>query len=201
MNLLTTLASINKIPALKNAFLFVCLSQAIFQGAYSTLVSYLPIHQFNLGLKGVGFFQISASIGIIAGFLFVWFMPRAQDRISYSVGIFALGIIALLACGISSKASTAILWFFILNLTYESVWLHMSSEFFKLSPLELTAQFNFTLSTSAAFLMSILTLGYAVAINYLSLAKGISTVLILSLFIAIFIKCFSQKQRLLEEKI
>ena len=72
-DLITTIKTIFIRPKIRTHFILVCLSQAIFQGAYCSLISVLPILRFDLGSSGVGMFQVATSIGIILGFIVNWY--------------------------------------------------------------------------------------------------------------------------------
>jgi MFS family permease len=174
---LSILRSIHRIPTLRTLFLLVCFSQALFQGAYSTLVSFLPIRQFQLGFQGVGSFQLATSLGIIAGFLLVYLFPHLLDERNLRAPLKAffasgIGILALFACVSVLDPYLSLFFFFVLNCAYECIWLHSSSEFFRASPKAATARYSFTLSSCAGFLMSISTLSYAAAIQKSNLLSG-----------------------------
>lgn len=172
-----TLSEIFNMPAVRSSFLVVCFSQALFQGAYSALVSVLPIQRFGLGLSGVGSFQIAASIGITGGFLANWLLPKALTEKSTvfparAIGLALFGIANLMFSVLSPIVSTSIMAFCLLNLCYECIWLHHNSEFFRASPKASAARYQFTLSACAAFLMALSTLGFAAAVEYTDIATG-----------------------------
>lgn len=177
-----TLGMIFAMPAVRTSFLAVCFSQAIFQGAYSALVSYLPIKVFQIGVGGVGSFQLAASVGIIGGFLINWLAASLLVEREPLVPVRAIslsGVAAafLVAC-VAAPLSASLFSFFGLNLLYECVWLHHNSEFFRASPKHHAARYQFTLSSSAAFLMSITTLAYSAAVQYIGPVSGTLTVLL-----------------------
>jgi dipeptide/tripeptide permease len=187
--LLDTLSTIFAMPAVRTSFLIVCLSQAIFQGAYSALVSYLPISVFQLGVGGVGAFQLAASIGITAGFLVNWLGSSllTERRPTFPIRSLALAsaaIVFLLICVASPLVPLSLLGFLGLNFAYECVWLHHSSEFFRATPKNDAARYQFTSSSCAAFLMSLATLAYSAAVQYLGPVSGTVTVLIAGALIA-----------------
>jgi hypothetical protein len=80
-----------------------------------------------------------------------------------------------LATKIPLKAS--VLSFFIMNFAYECIWLFHSAEFFKQSPQSSAARYQFTLSSSAAFIMALTTLAYAWALDQFGLNAGVTLVL------------------------
>lgn len=159
-SLMQTLTSIFSTPNIRISFLFVCFSQTLFQGAYSTLVTYLPIIHFNLGVKGAGLFQLAASFGIILGFIINWIWPNSLKEKSdllpnktFLISIFASG--SLLLSVFTSVPILSLVAFTFLNFLYEYIWLHHSAEFFRVSPKNNAASYQFALSSCAAFLMSI----------------------------------------------
>ncbi|MBI4371047.1 MAG: MFS transporter [Elusimicrobia bacterium] len=177
-----TLDAIFAIPVVRTSFLAVCLSQAVFQGAYSAFVSYLPISVFKVGVGGVGSFQLAASIGIIGGFLINWLAAGILAEIDPQVPRKALWIsglaAAFLICAVSIPAVRVSLGsFLLLNLAYECVWLHHNSEFFRASPKRHAARYQFILSSCAAFLMSAMTLAYSAAVQWLGPSSGTLSVL------------------------
>ena len=196
--LVETLTTIFSLPALRTSFLVVCLSQAIFQGAYSVLVSYLPIKHFNVGASGLGWFQIAASIGITVGFLVNWFAPKfLSERVTnfpfraMVASFFAM--CALVLCVNASSVISSLIPFLVLNLAYECIWLHHNSEFFRGSPIHHAARYQFTLAAVAAFVMAITTLAYSFAIESLGLFQGVLLIMITSVIIAA--ACFSLSAR------
>lgn len=185
-HLVETLKYIFMMPNVRVLFLFVCFSQAIFQGAYSSLVSLLPIQYLGLGVGGTGYFQIAASIGIIGGFLINWYYPKVfmERGGTFPKRTLAAAVLGVLLIFISVKLSTpllSMLSFFGFNLAYECIWLHNNSEFFRASPKSSVARYQFTISASAAFLMSTMTLGYSALIQYLGITTGVVIALILGI--------------------
>jgi len=181
-HLLETLSTIFKMPLVKRSFLIVCFSQALFQGAYSALVSYLPIEHFKTGFHGVGRFQIAASIGITGGFLINWLWAKFLDEKDQGFPIRALVIFSFALASLMTAISTdslmlSLISFLGLNFFYECVWLHHTSEFFRASPKSSAARYQFTISACAAFLMSSYTLAYSASIEYLGLISGTLVVL------------------------
>lgn len=201
-SLSSTLWCILQMPVVRTSFLLVCFSQAMFQGAYSALVSYLPMKHFELGVGGVGLFQVAASVGIIGGFLVNWLLPsfltesKAQFPIR-AVAASALAGLSILACAGTSFLPVGVAGFLILNLAYECVWLHHSSEFFRASPKASAARYQFTLSACAAFLMAVATLGYSAAVQYLGLWNGVALVLTVGVVLSAFISLASTRRRAL----
>lgn len=194
-----TLFEIFSSPALRASFLVVCISQAIFQGAYSSLVSLLPVRVYEIGAEGIGFFQIAASLGIIGGFLVNWFAPkffsgtsgRASKKTFLVVGF---GVVSLTMCAVSSFVLFSLIQFLLFNLAYESVWLHHNSDFFSKTPVEKVATYQFTLASTAAFAMSLFTLGYSALAETLGATQG--TILMLFIGIALSTVALSWKNRL-----
>ncbi len=201
-SLVSTLWCILQMPVVRTSFLLVCFTQALFQGAYSALVSYLPMKHFELGVGGVGLFQIAASVGIIGGFLVNWLLPSVLTELKAQFPIkailaSALAGISVLFCAGTSVLPVGVSGFLVLNLAYECVWLHHSSEFFRASPKSAAARYQFTLSACAAFLMSVATLGYSAAIQYLGLWTGTALVLALGVLLSASISLLSSRRRLL----
>ena len=165
------------------------ISQAIFQGAYTALVSYLPISHFRIGTEGTGYFQLAAFIGITLGFILVWALPHLlkdnRKGIPYrglfvgSIGLFALSVVIT-----TTSVYQAIVMFCLINIAYESIWLHYFAEFFHVSPKQFIGQYSFVLGASSAFVMSICVMGYAVAIDIFGLPFGV--LIFLTIFLAIF---------------
>lgn len=177
-----TLRMIFAMPVVRISFLAVCLSQALFQGAYSALVSYLPIKVFAIGIGGVGLFQLAASLGIIGGFVINWVAADTLSEKDAEVPAKALALSGLataflIACVGAAGVPTSLACFFGMNLAYECVWLHHNSEFFRASPKSHAARYQFTLAASAAFLMSATTLAYSAAVQSLGPAAGTVSVL------------------------
>lgn len=182
VSLQETLRTIFAMPIVRVSFLAVCLSQGLFQGAYSALVSYLPIKVFGLGVGGVGYFQLAASLGIIGGFLINWLaadalVEKTPELPAKALILSAAATAFLIACVCSSAVSASLACFFGLNLAYECVWLHHNSEFFRASPKSHAARYQFTLSACAAFLMSATTLAYSAAVQ--CLGPGVGTISVL----------------------
>jgi hypothetical protein len=143
---------------------------------------------YQVGYSGVGAFQLAASIGITGGFLINWFAPQLFSEPTTrfprrALGTSLIAVLALLACAFSATVSYGLFSFFVLNFTYECVWLHHNSEFFRASPKHHAARYQFTLSSCAAFLMSLLTLSYSAAVEFLGASTGICLVLGTSLIV------------------
>jgi hypothetical protein len=164
VRLLGTLREIWSLPPIRAAFVAVCLSQALFQGAYSVLVSYLPMGKLHMGLQGIGNFQLAASVGITLGFLVVWALPNFLTRgvrtARFGI-ILGSGLVGLLLCIISKSTLPSLASFFLFNAAYECIWLFYSAEFFQKSPSNVLARYQFTLTASASFLMALSTVGYS----------------------------------------
>ena len=193
-----TLSTIFQMPAVRTSFLIVCLSQALFQGAYSALVSYLPIQLFKIGLGGVGSFQVAASIGITGGFVVNWLRGALLSEKKPTLPIRAMGlaaaaIFALLLSVMTTSLPISLGGFLVLNLAYECVWLHHSSEFFRAAPKSDAARYQFTLSACAAFLMSASTLAYSAGIQYFGTTIGVSVVLALGVVISLIVPFVAQR--------
>lgn len=189
-NIAATIAEIVSNPVLKSSFIAVCFSQAIFQGAYSILVSYLPLRHYGMGISGTGFFQVAASVGIIGGFLVNWRLPNVLRANGGSplrlISCTVAGIISLFLTT-QTEFRLGVGSFFVLNLAYETIWLFHSSEFFASSPAQNAARYQFTLASVASFLMALTTLGYAAAIDQLGAQGGVLVTLftVLLLWLAI----------------
>ncbi len=183
-----TIAEIVSNPILKSSFIAVCFSQAIFQGAYSILVSYLPLRHYSMGLSGTGVFQVAASVGIIGGFLVNWRLPRVLKGSPLRLIVCTVAGIVGLFLTTQTDLRLGVASFFVLNLAYETIWLFHSSEFFANSPAQHAARYQFTLASVASFLMALTTLGYAATIDQLGAQGGVlvtlSTVLLLWLAVS-----------------
>ncbi len=197
--LFVTVSGILSNPMLKASFIAVCFSQSIFQGAYSILVSYLPMRHFSLGLSGTGIFQVAASAGIIGGFVVNWRFPnflRGSGGLPWRlvtcsvIGIFALLLTTQTGLGIGVAS------FFVLNLSYECIWLFFSSEFFAHSPMQDAARYQFTLSSLTSFLMASFTLAYAAMIDHIGVQSGVAVTLTMGIivWIAVSSSNFDRKQ-------
>jgi hypothetical protein len=177
-----TIGEILSNPTIQNHFLAVCLSQAIFQGAYSALVSFLPIVIFKLGASGIGYFQLAASLGITGGFLVVWLLPNlfAENRGQFPlrfVLLLSAGFIALFSCVSVTGSSSSLLSFTLFNLSYECIWLFNNSEFFRKSPPESIGRYQFTLASFASLVMAIFTLGYSFLLDSMLPQLAVASVL------------------------
>lgn len=126
------------------------------------MVSYLPMHRFNLGISGTGFFQLAASAGIIGGFIVVW-KVTALKRVSALIVGFAATLGFLEA--MSPSIPQSILGFCLMNLLFECIWLRASTDFFVKCPREKIGQFQFTMQTFAAVLMAGATFLYAIILE------------------------------------
>lgn len=179
-NTLTSLREILRQPALSPYFISVCLSQAVFQGAYTILVSYLPGSRFQLGIRGLGPFQIAASLGIIVGFLVLWRAPDmfAKRRHARPAALLTVvGVAGLIICVAVHNLPSSIFSFFLFNAAFECIWLHNVSEFVQHSPQNTLARYQFVMSSSASCLMAIFALFYAVLIELLGLQTGVVIVM------------------------
>ncbi len=161
-------------PLLRPAAVSVAFSQALFQGAYSVLVTYLPVHQLGLGLSGVGFFQLAATLGILAGFVVNWKSKRlvSTELLANTAGV------ALLSLAQISSLPAALVSFWVLNFAYECVWLNKSSEFFQAMPENESASLQFALNSGASFLMAIFTLLYAFGIEAWGIGSALPAIAI-----------------------
>lgn len=181
-----TIATIKDIlgqTELAPCFIAVCISQAVFQGAYSVLVSYLPINLFQLGVRGLGAFQVAASLGIITGFLILWLIPGifAKNKENQPVAMLitlSVGVLTVLACANVQKLHLSLFFFFVMNTAYECIWLYNSSEFFRKSNPAIIGRYQFVLTASASCTMAIFTLCYAGLIEIFDLRTGIATSLL-----------------------
>jgi hypothetical protein len=166
-----TLREIITRPIVLQAFIMVAASQAVFQGAYTTLISYLPLSHFQLGSAGVTSFQLAASLGIIGGFIIIWLFESLfkEARLllpwrSISACLLATG--CLFGIAFVHMKNYALLYFFGLNLIYECVWLYNQTEYFKSIPTHLIGRLQFILNAVASFLMSLFALFYAWMIEH-----------------------------------
>lgn len=177
-----TMQQILSTKDLRESFLSVCLSQALFQGAYQVLVTYLPMTKLGLGLGGIGPFQLAASLGIIGGFIVNWKKPELLSEKSSRlpirlIGAVSLAILALIICSRDVPFSTSLTAFFALNLFFECTWLYHSAAFFRSSPKESLGRYQFALTAIASFSTALFTLVYAVAIEQFGLEIGILSTL------------------------
>ncbi|MCX6124801.1 MAG: hypothetical protein NTV34_08635 [Proteobacteria bacterium] len=120
---------------------------------------------------------MAASVGIVGGFVVNWRYPnflRGSGGLPWRlvtcsvIGIFALLLTTQANLGISVTS------FFILNLSYECIWLFYSSEFFAHSPMQNAARYQFTLSSLGSFLMASFTLAYAAMIDHMGVHSGVA---------------------------
>lgn len=198
-SILESLREILATSTISNYFISVCMSQAIFQGAYSVLVSYFPIKKFQIGLAGIGPFQLAASLGIIAGFLIIWLLPNllldnGNKRLSRLAAAIAIGSVSLIVSALTPAYFAVLLLFFVLHFAYECIWLSSSSEFFHLSPQSAIGRYQFTLTSIASCLMAATTLAYSVTIELFGLAIGVGVVLLAGLFFWATIATLRTKQ-------
>lgn len=184
-----TLASLREIlgcPELARHFVNVCMAQCVFQGAYSVLVSYLPVVRFRLGVSGVGVFQLAASFGIIAGFVALWLRPDAfggEGRARRPAAMLCVGAAGLLACASAPALGASLFSFFLFNAAFECVWLHNASEFIRLCPQGKTARYQFVLTASASCSMATFILSYAASIELFGLRAGAAAVMAVGLLV------------------
>ena len=193
----STYFSIFQTKSLRMNFIFVCFSQALFQGAYSVLISYLPLSLFKLGMRGVGIFQLAASMGIILGFLILWALPEIlkspQSKYFFKIigaNIVAIGVLFL--CLSSENLTRSVSLFFCLNILYELIWLHSSAEFFRASPLQATARFNFTLNSTAALSMALSTMSFAFCIQNFTIVTAFACTLLQNLIFMWLLFCLAK---------
>lgn len=183
---LNSLREIFSVPSLSSHFTAVCLSQSIFQGAYSVLVYYLPLNRFQLGFRGLGLFQIAASLGITLGFLILWLAPKlmAQHRSGISITFvtaLGIGLLNVLLSVNTPSVYSSVVYFFLFNTAYECIWLCSSSEFVQLSPQDTIARFQFLLTACASCSMAGFTLFYAILIQLVGLQPGVVIMLLVGL--------------------
>ena len=187
-------------PELRFSFALVIVSQAIFQGAYAVLVTYLPMQQFGLGLGGIGSFQVSASIGITIGFVLNWLYPEifSSKGNSRSKMIWTVASMATMALILSAKTASpklALLSFCAMNISYEVIWLYFSADFFRQSTPEEVASNQFVLTAVASFFMAVMTLTYSVAIQEFGGVHGLIWVLAIVGAVRVVGKVFSLSKR------
>lgn len=159
-------------------FLTVVFSQALFQGAYTVLVTALPMTSLGMGISGVGAFQLAASFGIISGFLILWRFPKflsRDDRAGSFLrwGVKGIAVLGLVVSCTGHSIVAALIGFFLLNFGYEIIWLHSSADFFRLCPGQHTARYQFALTATGAFLMSSFTLVYSCLVGELRMPLGV----------------------------
>lgn len=180
INIISTVSEILRTQELRSNFLAVCLSQAVFQGAYTVLVSYLPIHTFKMGVGGIGPFQLAASVGITLGFGIVSLWPQIfqshEGRWPFRM-VLILGIASVIQCVTADLIPTSLLMFFSMNFAFECIWLFNQSEFFRKSPAKSIGRFQFTLTSSASFLMASFTLFYSALIQWYGVQIGVLSTL------------------------
>jgi hypothetical protein len=138
------------------------LSVAVFQGAYCILINYLPL-AFATGRSGIGWFQLAASLGILAGFALnripgiFTLLKTGRTRTFFSIG----GVLALFAVCASPALSLSIFAFFFVHFLFESVWLAAAAELVALSPSERVGEYQFIATSTATLLMSVWALVFA----------------------------------------
>jgi hypothetical protein len=197
---LTSLREILKLPTLSPHFTSVCLSQSIFQGAYSVLVYSLPINRFQLGIQGIGPFQIAASLGISIGFVVLWLFPNilAKKKQTRSVALLAtlgVGALSLIVCIAIPSIPSSLFSFFLFNAAYECIWLYNVSEFVQRSPQNTLGRYQFVMTSSASCLMAIFTLSYAILIELSGLRFGVTIILLGGLLIWGYVSSLSALQK------
>lgn len=185
---LRSLREIFRIRILSAQFAAVCFSQSIFQGAYSVLVYYLPLDRFQLGLQGLGAFQIAASLGIIGGFLIVWRAPTAlaqqqRGKTITLITFLGVGIVGILVSISTTALFPSLLCFSLFNCAYECIWLHNSSEFVQLSPQTTVARYQLVMTACASCAMAGFTFFYAGLIQLLGVQTGVLVVLLAGLIV------------------
>jgi hypothetical protein len=199
-NTITSVREILSWPALSPYFISVCLSQSVFQGAYTILVSYLPGNRFQLGIRGLGPFQVAASLGIIVGFFALGLFLNSSAKKSPAppvVLLTALGVVSLLTCVAVPNLPSSLFSFFLFNAAYECIWLHSVSEFVKHSPQRTLARYQFVMSSSASCSMAIFSLSYAVSIELVGLQTGVTVVMSTGLFLW----CYASRRNALRRQL
>lgn len=193
--ILAVLSAIFSDDGLRKPFLIVCISQAVFQGAYSVLVTYLPVSQHFLGQSGVGYFQLATSVGIILGFIVLWRRPMLYQAETGRHLLLLTWATAFSAIILSVNAGLAgsLIGFCVFNLSYECLWLSSNTEFFQKSPQKRLAEYQFTLSSTASFMMAAATLAYAIAIQELGSFLGITVIATLCLILIGSIRFLKQR--------
>lgn len=137
-------------------------SVALFQGAYCILINYLPL-AFATGRSGVGWFQLAASLGILAGFALNRTrgisarLKAGRTPILFSIG----AVLGLLASCATSVLLLSILAFFFFHFLFESVWLAAAAELVALSPADRVGEYQFVATSTATLLMSVWALVFA----------------------------------------
>lgn len=198
-----TIQAIFRMPSVRRSFLFVAASQAIFQGAYSAMVSYLPITRFGLGPEGMGPFQLAASLGITLGFVVVWVMPNLlhdkEQNLPLKSVLYGVGAtVGLVFSALAGSVMTSLFFFFAMNLFYECIWLYHFAQFFRASPKHAIGRYNFVLVAVSSFFMSLLTLSYAAAVDLWGFPGGLLSTLIIGIVLVSVVAGYSSRQRILE---
>lgn len=167
---------------LRESFLMVVLSQAVFQGAGVGLVIMLP-EVAGLGKPGTGMCQAAVGIGLLSGFVIVLACPslfwsgracRAVPCMSaLAVGTVAL-LVTTLATGVPLLALSGLA---LMALAYEVLFLEHQAAFFQASPQHVVGRYQHLLASTGGLLMSLTCLGYAFLCQSWGLACGTLTLL------------------------
>jgi MFS family permease len=143
----------------------VRVSEAFYQGAYSALVTYIPLHIFATSHVSVGAYQVAASLGIVLGFGFAQLLLRASrnaKQIVFIVGVcgaFAsIGWIASVNDGFPLWGS--LMAFCVLNIGYETIWLFATVRIDADAPFDQVAEISFRTGAWAALWMAVLAVSY-----------------------------------------
>lgn len=162
---LSTLLEIFSSVKLRLAFMFVILSQAMFQGSYYILVTFIPIKKLGLGTDYISYFQLAASCGIIVGFFIIsskklksTFIDNLKSNFLGPIALFMFGVVSLFMVSWTEELKTSLFFFFLLNTLYECIWLQYRSSFLKNCSTSNIGRFSYCLTTYAAFFMSLSTL-------------------------------------------
>jgi MFS family permease len=183
---LSTILDVFKDKSLMRPFLFVVFSQGLFQGAYQALISIMP-NYFNKSISAISLFQISASVGLLFAFIFLWIKPNLPYfKYSYFI-VISLGILSMIMVIIVGKMEYSVIFFGIFNLFYEIVWLHNRSVFFVKTPISHVGRYQFTLDSLAGVVMSLCTISCASLIKVFDHKVGVLYFIIstISIFIAV----------------
>lgn len=187
-------------PLLGLSFALVCGLQGLFQSAYCVLVTQLPMHHFSNTPTSIGAFQIAASLGILCGFGVNWFFPTSLQRNKVALGVGAVGLSCLwltVQFAHHNKQWLSLLGFGTMNFFFEWLWLFYTARFFQQSPTGQVALYQFVLSSTASFLMSLGILAYAYGIQLWGTQHGVQVVsafLLLCSLLGIFVRSLYSRQ-------
>jgi hypothetical protein len=174
-SLAATLGGIWSVRVLRETFAVACLSQAVFQAAYHTLLILLP-EFLGTGPGGIAVFQLAGGAGLAAGFYAVWsrapFTDRQGMRLLRNAVGFGLGIGVILAATLPEHLGLALAGFGAVLCVYEMLYLDHQACFFAEMPGQAAGRCQHALSAIGGALASVFSLGYALAVQWAGLAAG-----------------------------